>query len=348
MSALLTNSRLRTARSCSREQHIRYDLGYAPVESNEEAPAFLGSLVHFGLEAWFSWLKSRQAGQAADGALEAMMARIHEEVADPFVMVKAEVMLTGYHFRWIEDAEHFEVLAVEAEFRTKLINPDTGATSRTWELAGKLDAVIRDRRTGKTFVVEHKTSSEDISPGSDYWKRLRIDSQVSTYFDGAAALGFEVDACVYDVLQTPSQKPLKATPVEARKYTQKTGALYASQRADDEGPEEYKARILEKMLEDPTAFYARGEVVRLEKELHDARNDAWDLGRVIRENQLADRHPRNPDACMRFGRRCPFWGVCTGEASLQDTTQFTHVENVHPELERVTQPEQPAKEAGNQ
>jgi hypothetical protein len=39
------------------------------------------------------------------------------------------------------------------------------------------------------LVVEHKTSSEDVTPGSFYWSRLRMDGQVSVYFDGARALG---------------------------------------------------------------------------------------------------------------------------------------------------------------
>ena len=36
-------------------------------------------------------------------------------------------------------------------------------------------------------------------------------------FDGAAALGHDVAGCLYDVICKPGLRPLKATPVEARK-----------------------------------------------------------------------------------------------------------------------------------
>ena len=40
---------------------------------------------------------------------------------DPFERVRAEVMLTGYHYRW--HAEDLEPLAVEAEFTDTLVDP---------------------------------------------------------------------------------------------------------------------------------------------------------------------------------------------------------------------------------
>jgi hypothetical protein len=72
--------------------------------------------------------------------------------------------------------------------------------------------------------------------------------------------------------------------------------------------------------------------VRLEDEERDAAFDTWQTARLIREAQLANRHPRNPDACPRYGRYCEYFGVCTGTESLEDTTRFRHVENVHEEL----------------
>ncbi|HEX5659817.1 MAG TPA: hypothetical protein VFX59_21630, partial [Polyangiales bacterium] len=52
----------------------------------------------------------------------------------------------------------------------------------------------------------------------------------------------------------------------------------------------------------------------------------------IREAELANAHPRNPDSCQRFGRTCGYFDVCTGVASLDDPSRFTRVDNVHPEL----------------
>jgi hypothetical protein len=321
-SRLLTSSRLKAARACQRLHLFEYELGYRPAET--EGALRFGTLLHKGLEAWWRGLTS-----GYEVALAAALEAVASEEADAFDRVRAEEMLRGYHCRWVE--EPYKVLAVEAEFETELRNPTTGQPSRTWRLAGKVDAVVMDLRDGLVRVVEHKTSSEDITPGSEYWRRLRMDGQVSVYFEGAKSLGHEVSGCLYDVLGKPGIRPLKATPPDARKY-KKDGTLYAGQREVDETPEEFRARLVETIAESPARFYQRGEVVRLEAEMDEALFDVWQLGQQIREAELAQRAPRNPDACVRYGRTCPFFDVCTGAASL-DGGGFIRRENVHPELQ---------------
>jgi hypothetical protein len=248
---------------------------------------------------------------------------------DPFEQVRAEVMLRGYDARW--SGEAYEVLAVEAEFRAPLVNPETGAPSRTWTIGGKLDVLARNIAKGRIEIIDHKTAKGDVSAGSDYLKRLRLDGQVSLYYPGAEALGHQADAFLYDVLVKPGQRPLKATPLEARKYT-KGGALYANQRDRDETPEEYRERLVAAIVEAPNDFFQRAEIVRIGDEVRDAMADIWDLGRMMREGELAGRAPRNPDACVRYGRTCEFFGACTGEASLEDEALFRWGNPVHAEL----------------
>lgn len=86
------------------------------------------------------------------------------------------------------------------------------------------------------------------------------------------------------------------------------------------------------MCADPAGYYQRAEVVRLDAELEEAAFDIWQLGAQIREARVANRYPRNPDACVRYGRICPFFDVCTGAASLDDASRFQRLANVHPEL----------------
>lgn len=330
-SRLLSNSRLKVARSCQREHFNKYVLGFRPLDEGEALR--FGTLIHLGLEAW--WKASGDRLQAALDAISAV------EDLDPFDRVKAEVMLHGYHFRWCD--EPYEVLAVEAHFECELVNPTTGRPSQTWRLGGKLDVIVRCLRTGHVLIIEHKTSSEDITPGSPYWRRLRMDSQVSTYYEGAQALGYDVRGCLYDVLGKPGLRPLKATPVETRKYTKK-GELYANQRAEDETPEEYRERLILDMTADPAGYFQRGDVVRLETEMAEALYDIWQTAQQIRESELAKRHPRNPDACQRYGRLCPYFEVCTGAASLEDPLLFTKSDDVHPELagDTAVQPKEEA------
>lgn len=323
-SPLLTSSRCKVARACRRKHQFRYLLGFRSVV--EAAALRFGTLIHLGLEAWW---RAAQANLPQEQWLTRALAALEGE-SDPFDLVRAEVLMTGYHFRWKD--EPYEVLTVEVRFETPLVNPVTGHPSRTWRLAGKIDVVVRDLRTGKVLLVEHKTSSEDISPGSTYWKRLRLDGQVSTYFEGGRSLEFDVDGCLYDVLKKSALRPFSATPEAHRKYHKKTGELYAGQHAADETAAEFRERIGAAVAEDPTGHFARGEVVRLEAELSDALLDVWDLGQQLREEQAADRFPRNPDSCDLFHRACEFFPVCTGEASLEDERLYLKSTEVHPEL----------------
>jgi hypothetical protein len=321
-SDLLTSSRLKDARACARLHHLRYNLGYRPVVSADTLR--FGTLVHLGLEAW--WLAPQ--GER----LEAALAALEGAEVDVYEVARARVMLRGYDARW--GSAQYEVLGVEVPFVTELRNPATGAASRTWRLAGKVDAIVRDLSTGLVMLVEHKTSGEDITPGGEYWRRLRMDSQISVYVEGARSLGFEVDGCVYDVLGKPRHKPLKATPMESRKVT-RTGELYSGQRAFDETPEEFEARLTEAVAASPSAYFVRGEVVRLEEDMRDALFDIWQTGQAIRESELQGRHPRNSDACTRYGRTCPFFAACSGEASLEGNPDFVVLEDMHPELSDV-------------
>jgi len=317
---VLTNSQMRCFRRCQREAELSYELGYRAASDAESLD--FGTLVHAGLEHW--WQAVQSGADRLSAALEAMAYE-----ADPFVLARATEMMRGYEARWCDGP--YEVIAVEKEFRAPLVNPDTNAPSRTWQLGGKLDVIVRDQRDGRVYKVEHKTSSTDIGLGSTYWKRLTLDPQISTYYAGARELGYDVAGCVYDVLGKPKLKPLKATPAADRKYT-KAGALYATQREADETPEEYTLRVRAAILESPDRYYQRGVVVRLESEERDAAFDRWQVSRMYRESQLSGQWPRNPDSCERYGRMCDFFDVCTGTAALDDTTRFRHTDNVHEEL----------------
>lgn len=333
MLPLLTSSRLKSARSCLRKHKLRYLDGWTLRNAPENMR--FGTLVHKGLEAW--WLAVLANADRLGCAFMAMRA----SVTDPFDLVRAEVLLAGYEARWGEHAADYEVLGVEVEFETAMINPLTGMPSQTWRLAGKIDAIVREISSGRVLVVEHKTSSEDISQGSEYWRRLRMDGQVSVYFEGAVALGHDVAACLYDVLGKPGIKPLKATPVEDRKFT-KAGALYATQRIADETPEEYRTRLLEKIAEAPERYFQRGEVTRMETERESSMVDVWQLAQSLREAERMGRAPRNPDACLSYGRTCEFFAACSGESSLENDPRFVRLTEMHPELARPAS--EPTKE----
>lgn len=323
---LLTNSRAKVARLCAAKHNMRYLKGYVSTAEADELN--FGTAIHLALEAW--WRASN------DGRLDAALQALKPEILpDEYARARAMVMISGYHQRWKN--EPFIALAVEPTFRGPLVNPDTGRTSRVFQIAGKLDAIVRNTNDGTTWILEHKTSSEDVTPGSVYHRRLRMDSQVSMYFDGAAALGFrDIAGCIYDVLSKPGQRPYKATPQEARKYTAK-GALYTTQHAEDEPVNAYMERCLNAVVAAPEKFFSRLEVPRLEAELHQARRDLWVLAQRMNFDETKNAHSRNPDACVAYGRVCEFFDACSGAASLDDERLFRRVDNPHQELNFTTQ-----------
>jgi len=326
---LLTNSEIKTFRRCVREHHYAYRLGVRPVREAEALR--VGTLLHRGLETY--WLQWTQWRQSPDLAFECALDAMRPFALDAYDYERAHALMLGYHERWLPEylANEFEVLGVELEFTgAPLVNPATNAWSRTFELGGKLDALIR-RQNRRVYLIEHKTTSEEIGPGSPYWQRLQLDAQVSMYFRGARSLGFDVAGCEYDVLSKPKLRPFKATPIESRKY-KTTGELYANQRADDETPEQFGVRVMEEIAGNADRYYQRGIVVRLDAEERDAAFDVWQTTRVMREAELAQRYPRNPESCMRWGRACDYFPVCTGAGSLDDASEYRHVDNVHEEL----------------
>jgi hypothetical protein len=90
--------------------------------------------------------------------------------------------------------------------------------------------------------------------------------------------------------------------------------------------------VFEAVASDPNSYFLRAEVVRLEEEMREAMADVWQLGVSLRENMNAGRFPRNPDSCVSYGRTCQYFGVCSGEASLDDPALFRRSEVAHPEL----------------
>lgn len=331
----LTTTELRTRRRCAREHHLAYNLGWRPVAEAEVLR--FGRLIHLGLEAW--WRAPAERLAAALAAVDA---------AEPMERARARVALIGYDTLWA--GEPYDVLAVEEEFRAPLVNPQTGRASRTFRLGGKLDVRVRHQPTGAVLVVEHKTTSEDIGAGSDYWRRLLLDTQVSVYLAGATATGHPVAGVLYDVLGKPALRPAQVPLVDdgCKVVRDATGQRVRTRQGKwretgdaaqgyvlqtrPETADEFEQRLAAHVATQPQRYYQRGTVVRLEDEVVDAAHDAWATAREIAADALAHRWPRNADACVRYGRTCGFFDVCTGVAALDDPARFRRLRHIHEEL----------------
>lgn len=342
---LLTVSEIRTYRCCPREHHYRYNLGYRSVE--RASALRFGSLIHVGQEAW--WAASGDRWENTESAM-AQAATDPKCTVDSHEYHRAVELMRAYHLRWA--GESWEVVAVEQQFDCPLINPETGYPSKVWRLAGVIDLLLRDPEQ-RHWIAEHKSSSADISAGSDYWKLLQLDNQVSTYFVGARSLGHDVIGCLYDVLGKPAIKPSQIPIIEdgakvvldheGKRVRTKDGKKWRETADSTQGyvlqtrpelPEEYGLRVRETIASEPYRYLVRGTVVRLEQEEQDAMWDTWTTAHQIHEGNKARQWPRNTNGCKRWNRMCDYWEVCTGTASLEDETKYTLLADPHEELSR--------------
>ena len=356
---ILTNSALATYKTCPRKYYLKYECRLAP---QREADYFrLGSAYHYGQETL-----------ARGGSLDEAVAAIHANydhppewvTADPdtlarwyYEAVTVECLLRGHVWRWQE--ERLAPLAAEQVFDLPLVNPETGAATPNYRLGGMIDQLVKlpDKRTA---VLEFKTTGFELSPESDYWARLRMDHQISTYYLAAQALVVGGAATVvYDVTRKPTIRPgtvplldedgLKIVLNEQGARVWRKDGKAPKQSADSAAGEklqiraatlaEWAERLMQDIYERPDWYYARREVPRLTADIDEYQDELWQQQQQLRASELRGRWFRNTAACLGF-QKCEFFAICAAgctPAALQDDTMpapagYERRESRHPEL----------------
>ena len=344
---LLTHSRQDSFKTCRKKHWFSYELG---IRREVDAKALrMGSAYHSGLE-------SLGKGCGLDDAVEAVRA-YYDAFRDAYDQYEWEIeretvvrLLCGYQWRWEND--ELENVATEQSFQLPLRNPETGKTTPLFDLAGKIDGIVR--RDGRLGVKESKLLGDDIGQESDLWLRLRIDHQISMYVLAARKLGYAVDHVYYDVTRKPTIKP-SAVPVldalgakivlDARGERVKTEKKEWRQTGDTAKGyvlqtrpmtvEEWGDKLTNDITERPDFYYVRREIPRLDQDLAEYEVELWEIQRTIRDAQRNGHHFRtaNKNTCAF----CPFFGLCTTgfdpeRAALPEG--FVRVVDIHPELER--------------
>lgn len=312
MTRELTNSMRNKFASCHRAFKFCYEDLKKPIKTSDALN--FGTAMHSMLEVY--WQGKRP---------------FVPNMEDGYTTNTLLALFEGYQKRWQEsDRMTYETIGTEMRFDAPLMNPETGGVSKTFHLSGKIDALAKEKTTGKVVIVEHKTTGQDIGPGSDYWRKLPIDGQVSGYYCGAEALGHQASTCLYDVIRKPTIKPYKATPEDKRKYN-KDGSLSKACREFDETPDEWYERLTADIASRPDYYYARIEISRSDNDLLEYLFDMWAVSREIADAQRMNRWSRNPQACSVYGT-CEYFGVCTGEQDIDDVTLFRTAERANEEL----------------
>lgn len=349
----ITNSQINCAATCLRKHAITYLHGIRPA--SDAAPLRLG-------KAWHDGLDRRAKGMAIEGnlalvrsAYDMSMGGIPER--DAMLAYERETVATLlylYDWRWSDMDAGMTVEASEESFSVPIVNPETGRASRTFVFAGKVDRRVR-LADGRLAVMENKTTSDDIQPESDYWKRLRVDTQIARYVLAARHLGHQVDTVLYDVTKKPGMRPGSVPILDAdgvkvvldqagdrvrtkdgKKWRESadSAAGYVLQ-SRPETPEEWGQRLHADVAANPDKYFARREIPRTDMDLAEARRDLWDHAQVLHQCDTGNRWPRNSSACVGFGR-CHFLDLCSANWNPDESESvpegFVRVLDTHQEL----------------
>ncbi len=352
---LLTNSRMACARSCLRKCWIRYELGIVPEHQSQ--PLRIGTAFHLAQEtydvAWkglisthtdrtpMEWIEREAQRQAVDA--------VRASDLDPYEQELVVRLFIGY--RWFYQDQPLEAIATELQFDLPLVNPETGGASTVWRRAGKIDRISR-LPDGRLAKHEYKTTSDDIAPDSDYWVRLRLDQQVSLYFDAARDLNYDVQTVLYDVTRKPQFKPSQVPLVDSDgvkivhdangervrtkdgKKWRETGDSAAGYvlQTRPETPDEFGERITNDIVARPDHYFRRVEIPRLESDLVEFRHELWQQQLSMRACQRTGHWFRSTTACVT-PYPCDYLNIChRTDLATVVPDGFKKLDNVHPEL----------------
>lgn len=357
-SNLLTHSRMSCFKQCPRKHYYRYEIGLR--KSDDAKPLRMGSAVHLGLDMraqGFSIDETVDTAVAGYAEVPAWAAHDEQKVHEWLVeRATVDSLLRGYFWYW-ENAQippelHVaEIVESEKSFDLPIRNPETGAASTVFRVGGKRDKIVK-LGDGRLAVMEHKTTGDDIGPESDYWKRLRLDQQISLYVVAAREQGHDVATVLYDVIRKPSISPRQIPMLDADGF--KIVLDHAGQRvmtkdgkkpresADTaqgwtlqtrvESPDEFGKRLMLDIADRPEFYYQRREIPRLESDLEEFRHELWQQQQAIRESGRNRRHFRNTAACIS-PFRCEYLDMCGGSIDLDNVPAgFAFVTELHPEL----------------
>lgn len=302
--SLLTSTRLSTLRRCPRQHYYRYELGLSRIRSADALR--LGAAFHKGLELHNKGLDAELAIAQATAGYDRV-----PDWAEPLDwLVECETLraLLAGHF-WRYSSDDLKIVEAEKVFEMPLVNPETGARSRTFTVSGKIDGIVQ-LADGRLAILEYKTAGEDIGSDSDYWLRLRCDPQISMYVLAARAMGHGINTVLYCVTRKPTIRPRKG-----------------------ESPQEYGLRLIGDIHERPDYYFQRREVPRLEDDLAEFQLELWQQAQQLLESRRHGRWFRNVGRMTCSG--CEFANICLQSVRVEPDrppSGYHRLPHVHPEL----------------
>jgi RecB family exonuclease len=296
---------------CRKKWAWRWIDGYRPKKQNGKL--FFGQLFHKFAEELY------RTGQS-DLAHKAMMELYEETDTSKMEQVELDeiismaIMVTGnYIHKWWGNDSEWEILEVEYEFTITL--------DENIEYTGTIDLIFRNKRTGKVWFMDHKTTTSlDL-----YESNARMDRQISRYWWALKKLGYDVAGFIYNIILKDfpvEPKVLKSGKLSTAKNQNTTYEIYLETiKVMGQLPEEYMD-YLEYLENNPREYFRRVVVTRNEQELASAMYEfyyqALEAESVKKQYVERDSLPAGATRVYRNITRdcswdCPFKDVCKAE-----------------------------------
>ncbi|MFZ5928795.1 MAG: PD-(D/E)XK nuclease family protein [Acidobacteriota bacterium] len=289
-------------RNCRKAAELRYLQQLVPIERDRHL--HFGSLIHECLELWHG---QRDLAVVLDLIDRRCAARAQDEDQKRDWHL-ATAMMRAYADRYAE--EEFEVVALERVFEGPIVNPATGAASRSFRLAGKVDGIVRVN--SEYFILEHKTASQI---DSDYLERLWTDFQITLYAHYVEqTMGIPIAGILYNVLvkarlqqskgETEEEFEARRAELLAKSKTSRTTA----RRREPESDEEFQPRLAEKYAD--AAMFHR-EMLYLSRDRFEIlRSELWKLTQAFLDARRRGVFYQNTSFCFNYQRPCPYFALC--------------------------------------
>ena len=315
MKELLSNSRVMCFKECPKRYELRYVRGIRLKETRSILTR--GTSFHAAIEAVARGASFEEIGQK----ILSYYLDVPDGTSDA---VKALRLVQAYIWYW--QSQPLDYHAKELTVNVPLVNPVTGRSTPNYDTTVIMDGVAE--YDGRVVIVDHKTTTHDISEGSDYRAKLYLDPQISLYMLAARQAGINAHSFLYDMVHWPGFEPKQAVlrdlseladagtyfaadmPPQVRERVKdylaakKTGDKFVELR------DMFGARVLSAILENPTKYFQRAEVVRTDADLEEFAKERWADQKMLRFCQNAGYYPKNPASCIT-PFRCDYLPICS-------------------------------------
>jgi hypothetical protein len=292
---LLTNSSIGQFKNCRKAWYQRNIECLVPRVQGKARG--IGTAVHKGIETGSVEEAIRTFAEVFPNSQEEA-----DELETNKVIVQA--MLEGYF-------ERFGVgfpggtSRTELKFEVDIINPTTNGKSKTFKLAGKVDALIM--QDGRYWLVEYKTAGQ---VGKSYIDKLQLDTQITTYIYGIQRMmGINIDGVIYRVLRKPSIKQTKKETLS-----------------------QYLDRLTADYKERPEFYFFEEKLYRSQDDIAEFEAELWDLTQDMIKCMRENRWYKNTSRCLDWGN-CEYMPLCLQRPDARDMYETRMVNS---ELEEGT------------